>query len=130
MAASLFRRAAARAVLAGGAAILAMFLVRECESSADHEITIVVDPAPLGDTVRGIRVDVFDRRGARGSIERRYQPGDVRAPVRMRAAAPGEGGELNVEVETDDGLRRSRQPLTAPAGSTVRVTLGEAPATP
>jgi hypothetical protein len=126
MATSLVRRAAARAVLAGGVAVLAMLAVRDCESRA-RDIEIIVDPRPLGDTVRAIRVDVFDRSGGRGSIEPRYQPGDVRAPVRLRSAPPGRGGELHVEVDTDDGLRRVRRPLEVAAGSKVRLTLGVGP---
>ncbi len=128
MAASLARRVVARAVLAGGAAVLAMLAVRDCEHRP-RDVEIVVDPRPLGDTVRGIRVDVFDRSGGRGSIERRYDPGEVRTPVRLRASPPGEGGEIHVEVDTEQGLRRVQRPLTAAAGSTVRLTLGERDAT-
>ena len=126
MAADLFRRAAARAVLAGGAAVLAILLARECESGGGaSEVTIVVDPRPLGDGVRAVRVDVFDRAGERGSIERRYQAGEAVAPVRMRSAAPGAGGEIHIEVDTDDGLRRVRRPLEVAPGSTVTLRVGE-----
>jgi hypothetical protein len=123
-AASITRRALARAVLAGGAAVVAILIARDCENRA-HDVTIVVDPRPMGEGVQAIRVDLFDQSGERGSIERRYRPGEERAPVRMRAAPPGAGGEIYIEVDTDDGMRRLRRPIEAPAGSEIKLRLGE-----
>jgi hypothetical protein len=128
--ASMFRRAAGRAVLAGGAAVVAILLARECESGHAHEVTIVVDPRPMGEGVRAVRVDVFDRAGERGSIERRFGSGEVVGPVRMRSSAPGAGGEIHVEIDTDDGLRRVRRPLEVAPGSTVTLRLGAGDVTP
>lgn len=121
--ASLLRRVATRAVLAGGVAAVVGLLVQDC-SARHHEVTIVVDPRPLGDGVRAVRVDLFDRDGAVGSIERRFRSGEARSPVRLEAAAPGADAELVIEVETDDGPRRRRDRLTVSAGSVVRVRLG------
>lgn len=122
--ASLVRRAASRALLAGGIALAAMYAVRDCSEPHD-EITIVVDPRPLGDTISAIRVDLFDQQGGeRGNLEARYAPGEARTPVRLRVPAPGAGAELRIELDTADGLRRVRRTVDAPAGSTVRVRLG------
>jgi hypothetical protein len=105
--------------------VIAIVLARSCEDRARGEITIVVDPEPLGETVRAVRVDVFDRSGARGSAERRYTAGETLGPVRLRTPAIGAGGELVIEVEREGGGARVRRTLDAPAGSTVRVVLGE-----
>jgi hypothetical protein len=124
MASGLTRRVAARALLAGGAAVVAIMLARQCESGG-RQITVVVDPGALGESVRALRVDLLDDAGALGSIERVYGAGEKRTPVRLRAAAPGPGGELYIEVDTEGGLRRLHRPLAAEAGSTVTVRLGE-----
>ena len=99
-------------------------VARSCEDRAQGEITIVVDPKPLGETVRAVRVDVFDRSGARGSAERHYAQGESREPVRLRTPALGAGGELVIEVEREGGAQRVHRAIDAPAGSTVRVLLG------
>jgi hypothetical protein len=104
-----------------------MIVARSCESRGQGQLTIVVDPRPLGETVRAVRVDVFDRSGARGSTERRYEPGESLEPVRLRTQALGAGGELVIEVERDGGAQRVHRTLDAPAGSTVRVVLGAPP---
>ena len=99
-------------------------MARSCEDRGQGEVTIVVDPQPLGETVRAVRVDVFDRKGARGSAERHYAPGESPQPVRLRTPAVGDGGELVIEVELEGGAQRVHRKLDAPAGSTVRVQLG------
>ena len=118
------RRLLSRVLLVGGTATIAIVLARSCEDRGHGEVTIVVDPRPLGETVRAVRVDVFDRSGARGSTERRYEPGETPEPVRLRTPALGEGAELVIEVEREGGPQRVHRPLDAPAGSTVRVQLG------
>ena len=125
--ATMVRRAAARALLAGGAAVVAILLARECENRHSTEVTVVVDPRPLGDGVQAVRVDLLSASsdGGGGSIERRYRPGEERTPVRLRAGAPGAGAELSIEVETDTGMRRTRRAVDLPPGSTVTVRLGE-----
>lgn len=125
--ASLVRRAATRAILAAGVGLTVMYAVRDC-SDQPHDVTIVVDPRPLGDTVRAIHVDLFDHEGdVRGNLEHRFAPGEAATRVRMQAPAPGAGAELHIELETDQGLRRVRRTIDAPAGSTVRVQLGLTP---
>jgi hypothetical protein len=120
-----FRRIAARAVIAAGAAAIAIMLARSCDSGAAREVTIVVDPRPLGGTVRAVRVDVFDQAGARGSTERTFEPGRSSDPVRLRTAPPGSGAEVMIEVVHDHGAERVRRPLDAPPGSTVTILLGD-----
>ena len=85
----------------------------------------MVDPRPLGGTVRAVRVDVFDQAGARGSTEKRFDPGQSPDPVRLRTAPPGRGAEVVIEVEHDTGPRRVRRALDAPPGSTVTILLGD-----
>ena len=104
-----------------------MYAVRDC-SDRPHDVTIVVDPRPLGDTVRAIRVDLFDHDGdERGNLEHRFGPGEAARVVRLKASAPGDRAELNIELDTDGGLRRVHRTIDAPAGSTVRVQLGLTP---
>ena len=100
-------------------------LARSCEGSSAREVTIVVDPRPLGVPVRAIRIDVFDQAGARGSTERNYAAGESPDPVRLRTAAPGRGAEVVIEVEGANGIERVRRPIDAPAGSTVTILLGD-----
>jgi hypothetical protein len=124
------RRLLSRVLLVGGTATIAIMLARSCEDRGDGDVTIVVDPRPLGETVRAVRVDVFDRKGARGSTERRYERGEAPEAVRLRTPALGDGGELVIEVERDGGaqrVQRVRRTVDAPAGSTVRVQLGALP---
>jgi hypothetical protein len=120
----LVRRIAARAVLAAGAAAIAIMLARACDDGGTEEVTIVVDPSPLGSSVRAVRVDVFDHAGARGNVQRNFAPGETPEPVRLRVAAPGAGGEVVIEVERGSGAERVRRPLDAPPGATVRIVLG------
>jgi hypothetical protein len=119
------RRIATRAVLAAGAGAIAIMAVRACEDRGSEEVTIVVDPRPLGGTVRAVRVDVFDRDGARGSTERRYDTAEAPDPVRLRTAPLGAGAEVVIEVEATGGARRVRRPIEAPSGSTVTILLGD-----
>jgi len=122
---STLRRVAARAVLAAGVGALAIMLARSCEGSGDREVTIVVDPGPLGPSVRAVRVDVFDHSGARGSTEKKYVIGETPDPVRLRTAPLGSGAEVVIEVERETGAERIHRPLDAPAGSTVTILLGD-----
>lgn len=117
------RRVVGRAILAAGVGALAIMLARSCEQR-HHDVTIVVDPGPLGESVRAVRVDLIGASGAGGSAERRYREGEPRTPVRMRVGAPGAGAELSIEVEGDAGPRRVRRSIDAPAGSRVEVLLG------
>lgn len=100
-------------------------LARSCEGSSERAVTIVVDPRPLGVSVRAIRIDVFDHEGARGSIERNYAAGESPDPVRLRTASLGRGAEVVIEVEGASGIERVHRPLDAPAGSTVTILLGD-----
>ncbi len=119
------RRVAARAILAAGAAVVAIVAVRDCEDRRD-DLTVIVDPRPLGDSVRAIRVDLFDRSGPRGSAERRFQPGETPTLVRLHAGTPGAGAELVIEIEAAAGtVQRVRRPIDAGGGSTVTVVLGD-----
>ena len=54
----------------------------------------------------------------------RSYTGGLRGPLVLRAPAPGADGELRILLETDDGPRRSRTPLTAPGGSAVTIRVG------
>jgi hypothetical protein len=119
------RRIATRAVLAAGAAAIAIMLVRACEERKDREVTIVVDARALGSSVRAVRVDVFDQSGARGSTERIFRAGEAAEPIRLRTAALGRGAEVVIEVERASGAERVHRPLDAPAGSTVTILLGD-----
>ncbi len=119
------RRIASRALVAAGVAAIAMFAVQTCESSSARDVTIVVDPRPLGGTVHAVRVDVLDRGGPRGAIERVYRPGETVTPVELRIAAPGAGAELMIEVESAGGPQRVHRPLEAAPGSRVTVVLGD-----
>ncbi|MBZ0234303.1 MAG: hypothetical protein K8M05_18375 [Deltaproteobacteria bacterium] len=119
------RRLVARAVLAAGVGAIAILLARACESSAAREVTFIVDPRPLGEPVRAVRIDVFDREGARGSGERRYDAGERPEPLRLETAAPGAGAEVVIEVELADRVDRVRHGIDAPAGSTVKILLGD-----
>ena len=118
------RRIAARAILAAGAGAIAILAVRDCEDHGSRDLTIVVDPSPLGESVRAVRVDLFDHGGARGSTERRFEPGEALGPVRLRTASPGSGAEVVIEVEREGGAVRIHRSLDAPPGSTVRIVLG------
>ncbi len=123
------RRVAIRAVLAAGVAALAMTAARSCEDRG-RELTLIIDPSPLGREVRAIKVDVFDGSGPRGNAERRYLPGEVPGRFTIRTAAPAGAAEVVIEVETAAGPRRLRRQLDAGGGGTVRIVLGDATVDP
>jgi hypothetical protein len=120
---SLLRRAVGRAIFAAGVAFVAIMVARSCESGG-AQATIVIDPRPLGDTVRAVRVDVFDHGTPRGSAERLFGAGQ--APERFQVlVAPAAEAELVIEVDAEGGVQRLRRSVEAPAGSTVTVLLGD-----
>ncbi len=121
----LVRRLAARAILAAGVGAVAILLAQSCEDRGGREVTFIVDPRPLREPVRAVRVDVFDRDGARGSAERRYDAGEVPDPVRLRTAPPGSGAEVVIEVELAGRVERVRRPVDAAPGATVKILLGD-----
>lgn len=118
------RRALARVAIATAATLAVVTVVSRCEPSAsdrDIEVTIDVSPVP---GVRAASVEL--RRGTTvvAWAERRYDDGFT-GPVRLHGPALGADGQLRVRLETDEGLREIRKPLTAAAGSTVTVRVGE-----
>jgi hypothetical protein len=104
-------------------------MARSCESR-DPTVTVVVDPGALGSTVRAIRIDLLAQGDGGGSLERRFAAGATPGLVRLRAGAPGPGAELSIEVDTDDGTRRLRRAIDAPAGAVIDVRLGVDEAAP
>jgi hypothetical protein len=118
------RRALARVAVATAATIAVITIVSRCESSASsRDIDVEVD---LG-LVQGLRsAQVELRRGTTvvAWAERDADSG-LTGPLHLHGPPLGADGELRIRLETDDGPRLVRKPLTAAAGSTVTVRVGE-----
>jgi hypothetical protein len=117
------RRALARVVIATAATLAVVAVVGRCERGAAQDIEVELDVG-LVPGVRAAHIEL--RRGPQviAWAERRYDSG-LEGPLRLRAPALGADGLVRVRLETDDGPRQVTRPLTAAAGSTVTVVVGE-----
>ncbi len=116
------RRLVSRLLLAGGVAMIVALATRDCEGDRE-ELTVVVDPGPSGDAIRGVRIDVAEGERSLGGTERIFAAGERRAPITLRTPPPAVQVEVTIELDTIGGPRRVRRTVAAAAGSTVAISI-------
>ncbi|HVV83805.1 MAG TPA: hypothetical protein VHE35_12105 [Kofleriaceae bacterium] len=117
------RRVVARMFIAAAVTVAAVTVLRRCQGSTPREIvvTVRVDAVP---GVQSVDLELWRGREVVGHAERSYRDG-LNGPLVLRAPALGRDGEVRIWLETDEGARRVRKPLVAPAGSEVEIRVGE-----
>jgi hypothetical protein len=111
-----------RLVFAGGIAALVALVLRDYGASPD-EIAIVVDPGPVADSVRALRIEVAEGERSLGGVERVFVGGERGRPIHLTTPAPAQQAEITIELETIAGARRVRRVVDAPAGSIVTIVI-------
>ena len=116
------RRLAARFVIMVAVTLAVVVVVSKLEGTGGpKEITVVVD---LG-AVAGLRsTEVELRTGKDRRVVAHAERQGPGGSIRLQAPALGPDGEVRVMLDTDDGVRRIRRPLTAAAGSEVVIRAG------
>jgi hypothetical protein len=118
------RRALARIAIATAATLAVVTVVSRCEpSAAAREIDVEVDVG-LVPGVRAAQVELRRGTAVVAWAERRYD-GGLTGPLHVRGPALGGDGEVRIRLDTDEGPRTIRRPLTAAGGSTVTIRVGE-----
>jgi hypothetical protein len=117
------RRLLLRVVTAAGVGVVAITGASWLQRGP-RDISVEVDLG-LVPGVTAARVELWNGGDVPvGEVERPAGSG-LSGPLTLRAPALGAKGEVRIELETEDGPRRLRRPLVAPAGSEVTIRCGE-----
>ena len=118
-----FRRVAGRFVLAAGVCAAAILVFRADEPA--RGVTFVIDPRPLGPTLRHLDVDIAAGDQSLGSWQSGDRGGEPLRPLRLTTPVPAGDVTITLDLITADGPHRIVHHARPTRGSTVEIVLGQ-----